>query len=188
MMTWLIFSGFGLGVALASGYYCEYFLRRSVTAEPREELHHHEQGGGGKELGVLERVLFLVSLLVDNYTIAGGWLAFKVAAKWAAWQHVIKISEKETGLEDRLTLSSRLLGRFLNGTLYNALCAFAGLAAGKLLQHFAENIVRELSGFGLMLTAGGITTILVCLLVSALFWDWPPHDEEGKPRLRHMPR
>ena len=58
-----------------------------------------------------------------NY-IAAAWLAFKVAAKWAAWQHVSKIPERRMELADsylnlpeRLQFSKYLLGTFMNGTL-----------------------------------------------------------------------
>ena len=71
--------------------------------------------------------------------IAGAWLAFKVAAKWAAWQHIAKLpdtfenEDAKKYLNARFQLSSNLLGRFLNGTLYNVFCAGVGFLFGKAL-------------------------------------------------------
>ena len=63
----------------------------------------------------------------DAYVIGGGWLVFKLGAKWAAWQHVAKIPEKLQGRDD----FDYALGRFLNGTLYNMFCAAVGVYIGK---------------------------------------------------------
>ena len=71
--------------------------------------------------------------------LVGGWLAFKVASKWAVWQNIIKVPESAAGLSDEQLVSARfrfgthLLQRFLLGTLGNVLAALFGVALGKLL-------------------------------------------------------
>jgi hypothetical protein len=133
MSTQTIFVGLGLLITLLMGLLCEYFLTKSVTAKPKAEFARHEVGGGAYQLGVLERILFFVSFLLGENTLAAGWLGFKVAAKWASWQHVVKISEKNTTPRERIIISSRLLGRFLNGTLFNGLCAAVGVMVAKVI-------------------------------------------------------
>jgi hypothetical protein len=83
MLTEIIFVEIGLLLMLALGSACDRFLERSVTAEPT--IGWHEAGGGGKQLGVIERLLFFSSFWLGEYAIAGGWLVFKAAGKWAAW-------------------------------------------------------------------------------------------------------
>ena len=140
-----LFQGIGgLSFTLILGLFCECFLDKSVTAKP--SIGYHEVGGGGKQLGVLERILFFACFLLDQYTAAAGWLAFKAAGKWASWQHVVKISDKDGDLDqnERLTLSSRLLGRFLNGTLYNILCASMGVLLVKFLSSHPYHVSNAL--------------------------------------------
>lgn len=113
-------AGSGLLLTLILGSFCGLFLKRTVTVElpSRFEVFRvpAETAGGGRQLGTLERVLFFGSFWASAYVLIVGWLAFKVAAKWAAWQHVTKLPEaKDDTLEDHLKLSSRLLGRFMNG-------------------------------------------------------------------------
>jgi hypothetical protein len=146
--------GVGIVVTALLGRLCDPFLKISVTVKfpvEFEEFEDSEKGGGGKELGILERLLFFASAWLETYVIGGGWLTFKVAAKWASWQHITKVPETlkqehlrgrhitYLGADDRKymdarrTLSSRLLGRFLNGTLYNIFCAGVGWVCGKTL-------------------------------------------------------
>jgi hypothetical protein len=172
MLTQGIFAGVGLIITLLLGWFCECFLRKSVTAQPR--LSWHEAGGGGKQLGVLERLLFFASFWLSDYTLAGGWLAFKVAGKWAAWQHVIKIPESEP-LRERTLLSSRLLGRFLNGTLYNGLCAAVGTISAQWLSYFSRHLLTDTT---LLPAALIVLALVIVLAVLTLCFDWP-HFGEG---------
>jgi hypothetical protein len=133
----------GLVVTVALGFLYGPFLEKSVTIElPNqfEELRDAEKNAGGAQLGTLERLVFFASLwLPDAYVFGGGWLVFKLGAKWAAWQHIAKIPERLQRRNDfdyaleRFQLSCRLLGRFLNGTLYNMFCAAVGVYIGKAL-------------------------------------------------------
>jgi hypothetical protein len=134
--------GCGIVVTALLGRLCGSFLDVSVTVkfpDEFEEFEESEKGGGGKELGILERLLFFGSAWLEAYVIAGGWLTFKVAAKWASWQHVTKIPEElkdedeRKYMDARRKLSSHLLGRFLNGTLYNVFCAGVGWVVGSFL-------------------------------------------------------
>ena len=132
--------GFGILVTALLGVLCAPFLKVSVTVKIPNEFKAWgpaQKAGGGGDLGVLERLLFFAAVWQDAHVIAGAWLAFKVAAKWAAWQHIAKIPEAFNDEDDRkylnarFQLSSNLLGRFLNGTLYNIFCAGVGWICAK---------------------------------------------------------
>jgi hypothetical protein len=150
--------GVGILVTAALGSLCGSFLATSVTVNfpaEFEDFEESEKGGGGKELGILERVLFFAAAWLDAYVIAAGWLTFKVAAKWASWQHITKIPEtlkqeytkgghitylnitERQYLDARRRLGSHLLGRFLNGTLYNIFCAGVGYVVGNVLLRYS---------------------------------------------------
>jgi hypothetical protein len=63
-------------------------------------------------------------------------LAFKLGAKWKVWEQIIKVPEDKVDLDktqylQRERLGSRVLGRFLNGTLYNAVCGLIGACVTK---------------------------------------------------------
>jgi hypothetical protein len=129
----------GISLTLLLGAFTEKMLRWAVTVPLPKGFHRHERGGGGPVLGLLERVLFFVSFWPKAYVIAGGWLAFKVAAKWSSWQHVFRVDlAKEMETSERNDLASRLLGRFLLGTLYNLVCAAIGMAVAMLLAYLYD--------------------------------------------------
>jgi hypothetical protein len=182
MLTQTSFGGIGLIAALVLGWFCECFLRKSVKAQP--EIGSHEAGGGGKQLGTLERILFFGSFLLAEYSIAAGWLAFKVAAKWASWQHVVRIPDNDLdpGLKERITLSSRLLGRFLNGTLYNGLCAYVGVAIVQFASYLLKDWVNSLFPEWLhWLITMAIVCVLVGIVFASLFRNWPSFCEKDDP-------
>lgn len=74
-----IFVEIGLIGTLLLGWFCETFLEKSVKAKPK--IGAHEADRGGKQLGVLERLLFFGSFLLGQYAAAGGWLLFKGSRK-----------------------------------------------------------------------------------------------------------
>ena len=162
----------GLLVTALFGWGCEKFLKLSVTVKfpPHFDVANIEKGGGGKQLGVLERVLFFGSLWLGRYEVAAGWLAFKVAAKWAAWQNIMKMPDQifkdDIWMEfkNRNMVGSYLVGRFLNGTLYNIICAAIGWTVGTnvfMITHkLAENI--------LWWAAGAVIGALAVLILSGL--------------------
>jgi len=135
----------GLLVTIFLGWLCGAFLRRTVTLEYPErfkDFKESEKGGGGVQLGTLERVLFFAAFWLEQSVFVAGWLTFKVAAKWAVWQHIVRIPEDAKDndpnyLSQKRILSSILLGRFLNGTLYNVFCAVIGYASGKFVLRIA---------------------------------------------------
>jgi hypothetical protein len=101
----------------------------------------NEYRTGGKWLGLLECLLFFASFWLREYLIAGGWLTFKLGAKWAAWQHVIKMPEtmsqddSKKDLRVRNAIGSIQLARFLNGTLFNAFCGMVGAVIAGIVLH-----------------------------------------------------
>ena len=97
---------------------------------------------GNHILGYMERIIFYFSLLSGKEMVIVGWLAFKVAAKWQVWQHVIIIPTKLDGLSDienieffkvRHTWGSKLLVVFFVGTLSNILTSFVGVIIANLI-------------------------------------------------------
>jgi hypothetical protein len=94
--------------------------------------------GVGDKIGILERLLSFASLASGQYVILGGWLAFKLAAKWEVWKHIIQVPQSVDGIsplvwfQARNAFGSWVLSRFLIGTLANVLVGFIGAAAGAL--------------------------------------------------------
>jgi hypothetical protein len=185
MLEWLEWTVIGVGAGLMVtallGWTCNWFLNHSVTVKfpPGFEVFKEaEKGGGGKQLGVLERVLFFGSLWIGRYEVVAGWLAFKVAAKWASWQHITRMPEQifpndvTKDIEIKRKVGSCVLGRFLNGTIYNILCAVIGWVVGTI----AYRIALRLSADTLLIAAvcTGIGA-LVLLILSG----WPDSDKEA---------
>jgi hypothetical protein len=146
-------SGIGAGLLVTQllGLYCDRFLKTGVTTQLPcrfKSFETTESQGGGEQLGVLERFLFFATVWLAAYEIAGGWLVFKVAAKWASWEHIIKIPEftteddRDRYLRDKVDLASRLLGRFFNGTLYNIFCGGIGGVIAWIINSFSQQLVR----------------------------------------------
>ena len=97
---------------------------------------------GGKWVGIMERALILTVLFwgeEKSYIIIAGWLAFKVASKWATWQHIVRVPESMEGfspeewLQVRWAWGSHQLTRFLVGTGANILMGFFGVGVGKII-------------------------------------------------------
>jgi hypothetical protein len=135
-----------------------------------------EKGGGGKQLGVLERVLFFGSLGLGRYEVAAGWLAFKVAAKWASWQHITRMPDKifpndvARDVEYKNMVGSRVLGRFLIGTLYNILCAAIGWIVGTIVVRIADRLPENILWMAATCTGIGALAVLI--------WScWPDCDK-----------
>src|SRR5258706_8766840 len=143
-----IFISGGALIVHVLGWFAGAFLKRSITARPESPIFrnlHNQTGGGGKQLGIFERLMFLASFLFGEYTVAAGWLAFKVATKWAAWQHVTKLPDNAEQLSDRAQLSSQLYGRFTVGTLYNGFSAGIGaMFTKKLAPYFLTPILDQI--------------------------------------------
>jgi hypothetical protein len=181
--------GGGILVTAVLGLLCGPFLDASVTVKFPEEFKdfkESEKGGGGKELGILERVLFFASAWLSAYVIAGAWLTFKVAAKWASWQHITKIPEtlkdedERKYMDARRRLSSRLLGRFLNGTLYNIFCAGMGWLVGKGLLRYSDRLPGDLWNWAVLVFIG------VAVLIGRPLIGLPFH--VGIKKLKQMRR
>ncbi|HXG49913.1 MAG TPA: hypothetical protein VNN77_00720 [candidate division Zixibacteria bacterium] len=128
----------GLVLTILLGLLSAEFLNATVRVELPERyksLAALEQKGGGAYLGLLERVLFFIAFWLGQHLLAVGWLGFKVAARWATWAVLIRPPDagQIDAFRDSVDLSARLLGRFLNGTLYNILCAAVGFVIGKFV-------------------------------------------------------
>jgi len=56
--------------------------------------------GGGPYIGSLELLLSVLAFSFGAETLVAGWLAFKLASKWAAWQHVVQVPERLSAMPD----------------------------------------------------------------------------------------
>jgi hypothetical protein len=142
----------GLLVTIALGEFSGWFLDEAVnirqvppwgiTKEEWDSATIEMIGKSGAQvIGFLERLLFFGLFWIAAHIAVAGWLAFKVAAKWSSWQHIIKIP-KQLGrqtlidqiqyLKSRNRLGTYLHSRFLIGALYNLLCALIGFGVGQV--------------------------------------------------------
>lgn len=116
-------------------------------------------------LGLFEITLFYICLLVNKPEGIGGWLVFKVAAKWESWTNIIKFPEEIKEANDfeylklRNELATNVLQRFVIGTIMNILIAFVGMATffSIRIAMLTENLIQKFWP----LEAIGIVTVLV---------------------------
>ncbi len=109
-----------------------------------------KEASAGRLFGVYEQIFFFGTLAVGQPGGIAVWLAFKVAAKWASWQHIMRLpealGEKSLGLShairSRNVWGSVILTRFLIGTLYNLLAAGVGFSVFAL----CKRSLRDLCG------------------------------------------
>jgi hypothetical protein len=86
----------------------------------------------GRTIGVLEGILFFVSIVIQYPIFIGAWLVFKVAAKWETRAHIVRLDETESKdlkseeFETRAMYSSWVHSRFIIGTLSNIAIAVIG--------------------------------------------------------------
>lgn len=85
---------------------------------------------GGELIGAIERVLFFLALILTTPIVIGFWLAFKMASKWAEWQHIVQVNKEENiELTQRREMGNYVFTRFIVGTGVNLIFAmlFSGL-------------------------------------------------------------
>jgi hypothetical protein len=124
----------GLVTTYVAGKYVECVLKFVEDQKVPEVFKR--KGGGGYIIGILEGLFFFCALWQEAYSVIAGFLALKVASKWAAWQHIVKVPDPSSNdpvenLEGRNAAGTYLYSRFLVGTLYNFLCGVGGVAVGK---------------------------------------------------------
>ena len=119
----------GLEITLFLGLFSGWLLETHVWVRYPDEWKalNYEREGGGAFLGFLERLIFFAAFW-HSALLGGAWLAFKLGAKWGVWQHVIRYPETTSlgGMQTMEQIGSRILGRFLNGTLWNLACGLIG--------------------------------------------------------------
>jgi hypothetical protein len=138
----------GIGLTLLIGLAVSPFLRTRIPfPEGPEGLGEKdwreivERTAAGKWIGLFERLFFLAAFWLGQYVMVGGWLAFKMAAKWEVWKNIIQVPKDMEGISSlnwykaRDNLGSYIFGRFLVGTLLNI---FVGLIAAYLGSHSFE--------------------------------------------------
>jgi hypothetical protein len=129
----------GLETTLLLGLLSGWLLETYVAVPYPEAWKNlnFERESGGPFLGFLERIIFFAAFW-HSALLGGAWLAFKLGAKWGVWQHVIKYPETKSldDMQEREQVGSRVLGRFLNGTLWNAVCGLIGAAITTVLWSF----------------------------------------------------
>jgi hypothetical protein len=136
----------GVVVTLAVGRFVACAL--NTVREPAVDRVYREAFGQKSPpiLGTMERLLFFAAIWLAQSGALVAWLGFKVAAKWAAWQHIVQLPD-DFGPQDSITeqvktrdtIASYILSRFLIGTLYNVLAG----ALGAGVAWFLERLVKE---------------------------------------------
>jgi hypothetical protein len=182
MLIDLTAAGFDLITTELIGWLCGAFLDKSVPVKQTliPDIKNVQKDGGGLQLGVIERLLFFAAFWSPpQYILAVGWFASKVAAKWAAWQHIVRIPDNaaENALRQRTMLSSYLLGRFLNGTLFNGLCAAMGVIFAKII--LSSEILKSELVSPIYWIFIGVAAIESWLVFFALF-SKPPAQEVSR--------
>jgi hypothetical protein len=100
---------------------------------------------GAMWLGRLERALFFFAFWMGAPELIGGWLLFKVATKWEAWQNIVKLPDQIEGLDPvdylryRHAWGMSIMQSFLAGTLANVLGAFGSVAIGRWILELSES-------------------------------------------------
>jgi len=90
-------------------------------------------------LGMMETALFFVCVWYAAYTLAAGFLAFKLASKWEVWQSILQVPDHLDNVDPLEYLAARnrwassILQRWMVGTLGNVLCAFVGFGVARVL-------------------------------------------------------
>ena len=141
----------GLIVALGLGFVVRRLLDqvryRDLNVEGiknddwKKVMRSEEAAVGNRIIGWLERALYFLAIVTNAYAALAGLLAFKVASKWAVWQHIERFPQKfgnpklEAGTpgefeswKTRYAVATYYLQNFLIGTFANVLCAAAGVA------------------------------------------------------------
>jgi len=114
------------------------------SAWPRaEELRKatvFDKESGAPVLGFMERIFFYAAFVLNAPLAIAGWLAFKAAAKWAAWQHVVGMPTLNLLIDDpiqalryRNGLGTWMVSKTLLGTLYNILCGLGGFIVQRVI-------------------------------------------------------
>jgi len=89
-------------------------------------------------LGWTERLLSFTAAWLGQYVIIGGWLTFKIAAKWENWKNIIQINKRDMpSIKVRRYLGAYVYTRFLIGTGLNIL---SGIISFKLASYCARLI------------------------------------------------
>jgi hypothetical protein len=91
------------------------------------ESHNSAENGfpeGGELIGAIERVLFFLALILTAPIVIGFWLAFKMASKWAEWQHIVQFDkEEDIPVTLRREMGNYLFTRLIVGTGVNLIFA-----------------------------------------------------------------
>lgn len=133
-----------IGITIVLGLSVRCLVEGAVPKPIRPSLVDEDAWQGitervhtGKWIGFFERLLLLMSFWIPEYTIAAGWFAFKVAAKWEAWANIIQVPTTIDGIpqlawyQAKKRFGSWLLSRFLVGTLVNVLIAAVAAYLGR---------------------------------------------------------
>lgn len=133
----------GIAIATGLGSGVRYLLSSAAPQPARPDqipvevwTQIVERTAGGKWIGALERYLSLAAFWTENPSLIAGWLAFKVAAKWEVWKHIVQVPPALEGIPPiqwygiRSLLGSWILTRFWLGTLVNILIGLAATYLG----------------------------------------------------------
>ena len=122
--------------------FCTGPLMRWATDPIRPPDSWKDFLAAGRVIGVMESFLFTLAIIVGYPIFIGAWLAFKVAAKWETWAHVVRLPEvasqdlNSSEFEIRARFGSWLHARFIIGVLLNIIISVIGAWCYLQLQQF----------------------------------------------------
>ena len=131
-------------VVFSPGDLCKDILDRS-TESTRRKLESDESTAWvvaspssteGEFIGAVERVLFFLALVAGQGLVIGFWFAFKIASKWAEWQHIVQVDKEDIKLPMRKELGNYIFSRFIIGTGFNLILAILLWGIYRLLVSF----------------------------------------------------
>ena len=119
-------------VVLILGFAIGPIIKKLTENIRPENARKNDVLAAGRSIGLLETTIYTLFIISGNAVFIGGWLVFKVAAKWENWAHVVRLPElnthdlNSTEFEHRAKFASWLHSRFLIGVLLNILVSIIG--------------------------------------------------------------
>ena len=119
-----------------------------------KELRRHPEPSG-TWVGIFERILFFMFLYLDNWAAIGIWMAFKVAAKWEARNHIGYLPDSPDmsntvppmkWARARRVWAAQEYATFVVGTAWNLLFAWVGVLFARLDPRVVTHWIGIISG------------------------------------------
>lgn len=137
----------------------DYFTKYLVSSPPKkfaekdweDLIGQGDKRSAGNWIGLFERILFLIGLQLNLSGLIFAWMAFKVAAKWNAWNTIIKLDEELPKINEIEYLKARrnwgtyAYQREALGTIMNLLIALLAMGLIVVADAYRFQITRYLA-------------------------------------------